>query len=348
MKTILISRPDAIGDVVLTLPMCGWLKHVLPGCRIIFLGSTYTAPVVACCEHVDSFINADTLLALPYQEQVNFLKAQSVDIILHVLPHKAIARLAYKARIPLRVGTRNRWFHWRTCNKLVALSRKNSDLHESQLNLQLLQGIGINHFPAFAEMHRYTGFTRVAPLPAWAQELLNQKQPGKLNIILHPKSRGSAREWSLQHYGALARLLHGQGHQVFVTGTAKEGDLIRDWLQEHSEFVLDMTGRFELAEFISFTSAADGIVAASTGSLHLVAVAGGNALGIYVPMRPLHPGRWAPIGEHADFLVKPIDCNACRKAPATCSCINEVSPDMALGRILNWRPPAKQDIEKPV
>ncbi|WP_187262521.1 glycosyltransferase family 9 protein [Pontibacter beigongshangensis] len=336
MKTILISRPDAIGDVVLTLPMCGWLKHLLPDCRLIFLGSTYTAPVIACCEHVDDFINADTLLALPYQEQESFLRAKSIDIVIHVLPHKAIAKLAYSAGIPLRVGTRNRWFHWRTCNKLVALSRKNSDLHESQLNLQLLKGIGINSFPAFEEVHRYTGFASIAPLPAWAQELLDQRQPGKLNIILHPKSRGSAREWSLQHYGELARLLHRQGHQVFVTGTAKEGDLIRNWLQEHADFVQDMTGRFELSEFISFTGAADGIVAASTGALHLVAVAGGHALGIYVPMRPLHPGRWAPIGEHADFLVKPIACQDCRKRPESCHCIAEISPAMAMSKINGW------------
>ncbi|MFT2007336.1 glycosyltransferase family 9 protein [Pontibacter sp. 13R65] len=337
MKTILISRPDAIGDVVLTLPMCGWLKHVLPGCRILFLGSTYTAPVVACCEHVDDFINADELLALPEQEQVALLKAKYIEAIIHVLPNKAIARLAKKARIPLRVGTRNRWFHWLTCNRLVALSRKNSDLHESQLNLLLLKGLEVNDFPAFSEVHQYVGFTKVGALPGWAQEVLHQKQTEKLNIILHPKSRGSAREWGMQHYGELARQLHRLGHRVFITGTAKEGELIKDWLQEHAAFVTDMTGRFALSEFISFTKAADGIVAASTGSLHIAAVAGVHALGLYVPMRPLHPGRWAPLGTKAEYLVKPVGCNDCRKAPNTCHCINEVSPGAALNRILTWK-----------
>jgi hypothetical protein len=38
MKTFLVSRTDAIGDVVLTLPLCGWIKEACPGARVIFLG----------------------------------------------------------------------------------------------------------------------------------------------------------------------------------------------------------------------------------------------------------------------------------------------------------------------
>ena len=40
-NSILISRADSIGDVVLTLPMAGVLKQILPGVKIIFLGKNY-------------------------------------------------------------------------------------------------------------------------------------------------------------------------------------------------------------------------------------------------------------------------------------------------------------------
>ena len=44
-RTFLISRPDAIGDVVLTLPMAGRLKQLFPGCRVLLLGRNYTRAV---------------------------------------------------------------------------------------------------------------------------------------------------------------------------------------------------------------------------------------------------------------------------------------------------------------
>ena len=45
-QTIAISRTDSIGDVVLTLPICVWLKKHFPEIKIIFIGSTYTLPII--------------------------------------------------------------------------------------------------------------------------------------------------------------------------------------------------------------------------------------------------------------------------------------------------------------
>ncbi|MBF9251872.1 glycosyltransferase family 9 protein [Pontibacter sp. 172403-2] len=334
MKTILISRTDAIGDVVLTLPMCGWLKKKLPGCKIIFLGSSYTQPVVAACEHVDAFLNIDTLLSLPEAEQLSMLQEQAIDAVVHVYPNKAFARLAQKAGIPVRVGTRNRAFHWLTCNRLVKLSRKNSPLHESQLNMLLLSGIGINDFPPLSEMHCYTGLTKIAPLPAWLKEELC-KEEKRRNIILHPKSKGSAREWGLGNFAELAVMLHQTGHKVYITGSPAEHEILKVWLQEQVPFATDLTGRLSLTEFISLAKAADGLVACSTGTLHIAAAVGTHALGIYPPVRPVHPGRWGPVGNKAEFLVNAEGCAACAD-PQKCSCMAQISADQVCRRVLAW------------
>lgn len=335
MKTFLISRTDAIGDVVLTLPLAGWIKSIYPGAKVIFLGRTYTQPVVACSRHVDAFLNADELLQLSVAAQVEVLQQHQVSVFLHVSPHQHLAWLAKKAGVPERVGTRNRWFHWFTCNKLVALSRRKSDLHESQLNLLLLVGKGMPAFPALESLHRYYGFDQVPALPPIYRQLLTGAQG--LNIILHPKSKGHGREWGLQRFGELARLLKGLGHRVFVTGSPQEREVLRPWLVEYRAFVTDLTGQMSLPEFISFIAAADGLVASGTGPLHLAAAAGTHALGLFPPLRPVHPGRWAPVGERASFLVVPKDCEGCRTAPAACACINQISTGDVLGEIAGWR-----------
>jgi heptosyltransferase-3 len=336
--TYLVSRTDAIGDVVLTLPVCGWLKQRFPGCRVVLIGRSYTAAVAAACPWVDAFLNLDELQALPGPAQVAALRQFGAAAIIHVFPNKLLARLARQARIPLRIGTRNRWQHWLTCNRLVALSRRHSPLHEAQLNLQLLRPLGLTRAPSLPEIAPLVQLRPTEPLAEPWQEILHAHRSGQLNVILHPRSRGSAREWGLEHFARLAQQLHAAGHRVFITGTAAEGEELRDFLSTHAASITaDLTGRLSLPQFLAFIAAADGLVAGSTGPLHLAAALGRHALGLYPPIRPMHPGRWAPLGVHAEYLVfdKP-DCEDCRSAPASCTCIRAIEPLAVLARIATW------------
>lgn len=335
--TFLISRTDAIGDVVLTLPVAGWLKQQHPGCRVVLIGRRYTAAVAAACPWVDEFLEYNEKLPGPLLAQ---LRSYAAVAILHVFPNKLLARLAKEAKIPVRIGTRNRLFHWLTCNRLVALSRRHSPLHEAQLNLQLLAPLGYRQPLALHEVAPLVRLQAAVPLRAELQQLLATRQPGQLNVILHPRSRGSAREWGLAHFGQLARLLHAAGHRVFISGTAAEGEELADWLRENAAFfTADLTGQLELPEFIAFIAAADGLVAGSTGPLHLAAALGRHALGLYPPIRPMHPGRWAPLGPHAGYLVfdRP-DCQDCRTQPAACTCIKAIAAVEVAARVARWQP----------
>ncbi|WP_165963467.1 glycosyltransferase family 9 protein [Hymenobacter radiodurans] len=157
---------------------------------------------------------------------------------------------------------------------------------------------------------------------------------------MHPSSRGSAREWGLDHFGTLAQLLHEAGHRVFITGTAADGEMLRPWLTAHAAaLTADLTGQLSLPQLLAFIHAADGLVAASTGPLHLAAALGRQALGIYPPLRPTDPGRWAPLGPHAEYLVfdRP-NCTDCRAQPAACTCIRAIQPAQVLARISGWQP----------
>lgn len=326
--TFLISRTDAIGDVVLTLPVCGWLKQQYDGCRVVLLGRRYTAAVAAACPWIDEFADFDELLRLPPAAQVAWLRRYQADAIIHVFPQKLVARLARQAGIAVRIGTRNRLFHWLTCTRLVTLSRRHSPLHEAQLNLQLLAPLGYAVPLVLAAVAGLVRLVPAVPLPVQYQALLAARRPGQLNLVLHPRSRGSAREWGLAHFGQLVRRLHAAGHRVFISGTAAEGEELASWLGEHAAYIAaDLTGQLALPEFIAFIAAADGLVAGSTGPLHLAAALGRHALGLYPPIRPMHPGRWGPLGPHASYLVfdRP-NCQDCRATPAACTCIKAIEP----------------------
>jgi heptosyltransferase-3 len=316
--------------VMLTLPLCGILKKSIPGVEIIFLGRSYTQSVISCCEHVDLYLNADELLKNK-KEGVTALQSLQADAIVHVFPDKQIASLAKAAGIGIRIGTTNRLFHWTTVNNLVPLSRKNSELHEAQLNCKLLEPLGIHITPSLEELASYTGFKKIPALKPEYEKLLDQS---KIKIILHPKSNASAREWSLKRYEELIALLPANRFQVFISGTKAEQELLADWIKSLPAGVCDITGLFSLDQFIAFISKADYLVAASTGPLHIAAACGIGAIGIYPPIRPMHPGRWKPLGKKAVALVLNKSCNDCRSNPQSCHCMNDISAKQVADEIL--------------
>lgn len=304
IQHILISRTDAIGDVVLTLPMAAYIKELLPGAVVSFLGRTYTQPVINTCAAVDIFINYDEIKKLSQAEQVSYLKDKKIDAIIHVFPNKHVAQIAGAAGIKLRIGTTNRVFHWFTCTKLVKLSRKKSDLHEAQLNLILLKPLGLKAVPSLQDIIEHISFESRALLPP---ALAGKLSADKFNLIIHPKSHGSGMEWGLDNYAGLIDALPSDIFNIIITGSDREKILLADWIVTLPATVVDMTGEMSLPQLISLISQADGLIASGTGPLHIAAMAGINTLGLFPSVKPIHPGRWAPLGKKAGFIESGTD-----------------------------------------
>jgi len=356
LKRVIISRTDSIGDVVLTLPLAGVLKKYLPGTTILFLGRSYTEPVIEASSFVDEFINWDPVSKMNFRDQVTAFRSLRADAIIHVFQVREITKLANLSGIPFRIGTTHRLFTWFYCNRLIWFSRKNSDLHEAQLNLKLLKPLGIDIMLSREEIPGFYGFV-VEGQGSWdvgrgtwdvGRETLDggtemsKEKPGtrnpkpgtKFKLILHPKSKGSAREWGLENFSRLIELLPKDQFTIYITGTKAEGDLMKDFLEKHRDEVTDVTGRFTLSEFMDFIRNCDGLVGASTGPLHLAAAFGKVAVGLYAPMRPIHPARWAPLGVHATCLVVDKICNDCRKS-LDCHCMKEIRAEEVVRMLMN-------------
>jgi heptosyltransferase-3 len=315
MKRILISRTDSIGDVSLTLPMCQALRNKYPEAEIIFIGKNYTRPVVKCFKAIDDFWDIDELFNQPITSQLEQLQA---DCIIHVFPNKKLAFLAKKAKIPIRIGTSHRVFHLFTCNMRPNFTRKNSKLHESQLNFHLLAPLGITEIPSFQQIQELVEFQAIeTELPSWLPKSKDEV------VILHPKSKGSALEWPLEKYMDLATQLANSGKMVCFTGTEQEGIQFRHLVPVHDR-IIDTTGKLSLAQLIAFISRSNALVACSTGPYHIAGLSGIHAIGLFSMRRPIDPGRWQAIGPKAEFLVFDEACKVCKKG-SLCSCIENIA-----------------------
>ena len=325
---ILICRPDNIGDVVLTLPLASYLKQRYPKARIGFLCRAYAAPMVRCCKALDYVVEVEQIADM----EAEFARSD-IDTVIFAKPDKRLAAAAKKAGIKHRVGTSHRLFHWLHCNRLAHFSRVKSTLHEAQLNFALLRPLGIRHIPTLEEIPPLYQLT--APAYHGNPHLM----PDLLHIVIHPKSNGNGREWPIDHYTELARLLLRQWNvQIWITGSEAEGE----WIAEHAPELLalpnvgNVCGKFKLDELSAFIQACDGLIASGTGPLHLSAALGQRTLGLFPPTRPIDPGRWGALGAKAQVLVKSTGCNGCART-ADCACMRSITPAEVADVVLGWR-----------
>lgn len=93
---IIISRTDSIGDVVLTFPICHWLREEFPHSELIYLGRDYTRSIIESFTMIDQFISWDDLKNMPKLEQIEQIKRIDADTIIHIFPNKDIAQIAKK------------------------------------------------------------------------------------------------------------------------------------------------------------------------------------------------------------------------------------------------------------
>ena len=328
---IVISRTDRIGDVVLTLPLCALLRRAMPQAKVIFLARDYTRAVVESSPYVDEVLSWDSVARADGSTQATLLESVDADAILHVFPRREIATAAKRARIPRRIGTSHRIFHWTTCNEIVSVGRKRSEQHEAQLNLSLARGLlGQSDWP-LGELASLTELRPRAVPPAW---IADQLTPDRFNLVLHPRSGGSAIEWPLAHFGTLVNGLDQQRVRVFISGSTAEAPELRDWIASLPGGVVDLSGRLSLEELIAVLHMADGFVGGSTGPLHIAAGVGIRALGLFPSRRPMHPGRWAPLGRRSEVLAAAMSCDDCGRS--VCTCMSTISAEMVAERIRAW------------
>ena len=304
---IAISRTDSIGDVIVTLPLCGFIKKYSPNTRIKFIGRSYTQAIVEACPFVDEFVNFD-------KRTESNLK---VDACIFAFPDAEVMQWVKAQGVKKRIATGSRIASWKFANDRVFFSRKNSDLHESQLNFHLLYPFGVKNIPSLEEIREWHVLKPQVEGPI-------QLEPNKRSVIFHMLSKGSALNWSLKQYQTLASLLPASEFNIYITGTEEEGVRIRKDFQFDSH-IIDLTGKLSLPQLIGFISTCDTLVAASTGPLHIASAVGIHAIGLYPSKRPMHPGRWMPLGAKATYLE---DGNSEQKESL------EIAPEAVLKMIL--------------
>ena len=324
-KRLIISRSDNLGDVVLTLPIAHWLKQRFPGIHITLMGRAYVEALARYCPWIDEFLLVDDFFSRT--------KVVDYDSIIHVFPRRDLAFLAKRAKIPVRIGTTRRWYHWFTCTKRPRFSRAKSAYHEAQLNFELLKPFGLEKMPSLDELRQLTPLVLAD----------SRKNPGPFRLIIHPFTNGHTREWPLSRFIDLINQLHHalknspkNTIEIIITGSADEHKKLQP-LRDACPNITDLSGTLSLDELLLLIASADGLVANGTGPLHIAAALGIKTLGLFPAAKSIHPNRWQPIGPQAEYVLSDDLCDPKQRCDnQSCACIRSISPDIVTQRVLMW------------
>jgi heptosyltransferase-3 len=299
--------------VVLSLPMVVALKARHPGALVSFLARTYTRDLIKNDPGVHSVLTSDVDgVPKPFWSLVRELRRSGIDAAVVASPTLRMALLIRCAGIPVRVGTGYRWYSL-LFNRRVFEHRKTAEKHESEYNVSLLGGLGLQiQSTPLARLTIPDGARREAVRIRTSKGFAE----GDQIAVLHPGSGGSARDWSPENFGQLAARLADMGVRVLVTGGWNEKELVTRVCRSSGLPLATSVAEMDLLTLAALLSTVSLFVSNSTGPLHIAAAVGVPVIAFYPPIIQCSPRRWGPLAERkVIFEADAAKCPRCHGGP---------------------------------
>ena len=298
-KRILVVRPDAMGDVILSLPMANELKNAWPDAEVMYLASDYTQDLLLNNAAVKAVImdcfcknkSFSTWLKL-----FRLIRSEHFDVVIFPINDIAYAFMGWLARIPIRIGDAAvplpSLFYTHRVNRLYS----NIWQHEVNINLRLLAPLGMN----IKESRRYGFLTNRIPQPPLIQAAMKRMTQHPA-IIVHTGLANGNLPIPMTLYETLIEQLLAQGYLPVLTGSPREADAIKPLLDYFGESVCSVAGQTTMLTLIPILSMAKAFIGTTTGPLHLAAALGVPVVAI-LPSKLIKATRWGPYGVPAQTV----------------------------------------------
>jgi len=326
---ILVVRTDKIGDVVLTTPAIAALRKRYPKARITGVVSLVAAEIYRGSPHLDATIVLDPALYsgfLGFWRLVRKLRAEKAQAVVVFQANMRVGLAVLFSGARFRIGPLSKWWSWIFYNYGRRQSRSSVEMHEADYNIQLLRELGIN----VADTWEKTYLTVNEESRREATRFFVEKGLSRRfkTVAIHPGMAGSALNWPESHYITLGRRLVRR-YNVLVTGGPGEGALVERVFQgiarqqsysPDSPTFTKYVGEKGLAEAIALIDQCDGVVAPSTGPMHLAVALGKTVVSVFPPIKVQSAVRWGPYGvpigtnlgiepeDKASVLVPDVNC----------------------------------------
>jgi heptosyltransferase-2 len=299
MQTFVLSRPDRIGDQVITSCVIEPIRRRFPNARIYWLGTQVVRPLLEGVRELTGYVE------LPEDEGalVGEFGRIKPDVIVHFEPHEVVYRAAAQANIVTRIGWGHaEWEKWLTLP--VADMRKQGKKHEGAYAFELLRTLDVAEpgvlRPVIAP--RIGAMTSLRPKLPW--DLTQTRY-----IVLNPTSARDVRQWPLDRWVMLARWIYEKLKLPVVTlGASAKHPVLRGFQSYTRELpIVRMEGALDLAEVGYLLKHAALLVSCDTGPTHIAATMDRPQVVLFGRTEaPYGPTRWRPMSPAATVVEADI------------------------------------------
>ncbi|MGQ9561776.1 MAG: glycosyltransferase family 9 protein [Candidatus Oleimicrobiaceae bacterium] len=303
-RHILVSRLRFLGDVVLTTPVLGALRHAFPQATIAYLAENPYLEVLAHHPHVDELISVERNTRLSNLCAIMRLRRGRFDVAIDLFGNPRSALLLWLSGARRRLG-----FDYRGRRLLYTMVVRRDARPKSaiEFHLQALQPLGV----PTAGLD-----TRLATSPdedAWAEAFLREKGLvlSRPLAVVHPGASWPAKRWLPERFSELARRMAAElGMQVLLTQGPGEEKLVTGIAQQAPGAVV--CGTLPIRSVMAIIKRCQVLVANDCGILHLGPALGRPTVGIFGPGEP---EIWFPYAPEAGHRVvhKELACSRCHR-----------------------------------
>ena len=305
-ENILVVRTDAVGDLILSEPAAQKIKTFFPNCRLTYLVSEYTAPVLSGNPNIDNVICFPPgIFKFSYsniRKVVSSIRTGLFDIAIVLRPTLFNALTIFLSGVPTRIGTGYRLYSV-LFNERVFEHRKNNLKSEMFYNLSLLKPIGIHESLTENDIKPKVYVKKDSLDKAKAILRESGLSENDSTVVIHPGGRGSAPRWRSDRFLELAgKLSRLPGVKPVITGTLDDFTVeqkynLQNLFKRNKGNIINLIGKTDLELLKGLIKSSKLVITNSTGTAHLAAGLGTMLVAIYPDSPDYSIKRWAPIGD---------------------------------------------------
>ena len=292
MQRILVIRPGALGDTILTLPALAALRAAFPGAHLTFAGNPPLLPLLRGSAYADAVISIDdaalTPLFAPLEQPSLPLAPCLAGLDLAVLWLGDSAAVAGHLR---RLGAR-----------AVVAARSRQPAESRRHAADYLLATLAPALPARASRAEapYPRLSLSAEQRAFAERFSWQHRlSGRLVAAIHPGSGGRWKCWPAARFAALADRLAGRGMAILLVVGPADDETAGAFVAALRVARPLVARGLALANLAAVLSLCAVFVGNDSGVSHLAAALGVPTVAVYGPTDPLV---WGVRGERVALL----------------------------------------------
>ena len=296
-ERIVLSRPDRIGDVILSTACVEPVRNRFPDAELFFLA----APEMSVLLEEHPSLSGLILLPSPtirFWSRVKTLaaqfKASNITVLVHLQPDRLVAWAGWLARVPTRIGFA------RDCPRLLTHSvpyRKHlGEKHESRFAFELLSLLDVEE-PEHLSASVYPTKSARDTLPG---DLAGQDNGANM-AVFHLGAYGHKIGLPLDLMLRIALwLIESHGWEIVLIGGKDEGPVGENFcrrLRGKGKSGRNLVGRLNLAQTAWLLKKTRLFIGRDSGPAHLAAAMCCPTITLFGAPRPVDSARrWSPLG----------------------------------------------------